>query len=187
MGFRFYPHLTKSEGFFCAALRKISDENQAPKNKSKKNKLETANKNEVDILSQYVVKTENNAIIKFKKDFKLLNSGLLSFFEIYGQEFYFKKLGTVLGELKQNNFIPDHELAQSNFINREVNKIELSYEQALMYLKKENLKPETLSKSLEKGLVLMTYKNYGLGWAKILDNRINNYLPKNYRILGVED
>jgi NOL1/NOP2/fmu family ribosome biogenesis protein len=57
--------------------------------------------------------------------------------------------------------------------------LELSRENALRYLKKEN--PELVNQS--KGLVLFTYKKLGLGWAKILDNRINNYLPNELKIL----
>jgi len=32
----------------------------------------------------------------------------------------------------------------------------------------------------------MTFQGFGLGWAKILPNRINNYYPKEQRILGKE-
>jgi len=58
----------------------------------------------------------------------------------------------------------------------------LNKEQAISFLKKENVNVKA-----EKGICLMTYKGYGLGWAKVLDNRINNYLPKEFRILSQEE
>jgi len=46
-------------------------------------------------------------------------------------------------------------------------------------LRKENFEP----KNCVNGLVLVTYKDQDLGWAKVLPNRINNYLPNELRIL----
>jgi NOL1/NOP2/fmu family ribosome biogenesis protein len=50
---------------------------------------------------------------------------------------------------------------------------------ALRYLRKENPDVETNT----KGWALMMYESMPLGWAKILPNRINNYYPKELRIL----
>jgi NOL1/NOP2/fmu family ribosome biogenesis protein len=38
-----------------------------------------------------------------------------------------------------------------------------------------------------KGWHLMKYKNYALGWAKLLGNRINNAYPKEWRIRKQEN
>ena len=100
----------------------------------------------------------------------------------YGMNVYFKKTGTTLGELKHSDFLPHHELAQSIYLSSSTNKLELTKEQAIAFLRKENLNLKA-----EKGINLMTYKNQGLGWAKVLDNRINNYLPKEFRILSQEE
>ncbi len=182
-GYRFYPYLTKSEGFFCAVLKKTNEQEEAiNKYKPKNNALEKPNNKELNNLLPYLTNTENKNIVKFKNEFKLMSSALYKFFELYGSDLYFKKAGTVLGEIKQNDFLPDHELAQSIYLNENVAKIALSREQALTFLKKENLVLNN-----EKGIYLITYKGYGLGWAKVLDRRLNNYLPKNYRILTSEE
>ncbi|MFY7840347.1 MAG: methyltransferase RsmF C-terminal domain-like protein [Lacibacter sp.] len=34
-----------------------------------------------------------------------------------------------------------------------------------------------------KGWALATYNGFGLGWMKLLGNRMNNYYPKEWRIL----
>ena len=75
--------------------------------------------------------------------------------------------------------VPNHELALANCINKELPVLELNEEQAIKFLKKENFEHQDQA----KGLVLITYKNKGLGWAKVLPNRINNYFPNALRIL----
>jgi NOL1/NOP2/fmu family ribosome biogenesis protein len=97
----------------------------------------------------------------------------------YEKQFYFKKAGCVLGEIKGKDVVPNQELAWSDDRNTNINQIELNKEDALKFLRKENF--SIIEKT--KGFVLVTYKNYGLGWAKILPNRINNYLPNELRIL----
>ena len=84
-----------------------------------------------------------------------------------------------MGEIKGKDMVPNHELALSNALSKDITKLDLSLEQAIKYLRKENFIPE----SSLTGLVLVTYKNKGLGWAKILPNRINNYFPNELRIL----
>jgi NOL1/NOP2/fmu family ribosome biogenesis protein len=51
--------------------------------------------------------------------------------------------------------------------------------QALRYLRKEDPQvPE-----VPRGWVLARYQNLPLGWMKGLGNRVNNYYPKEWRIL----
>jgi len=53
-------------------------------------------------------------------------------------------------------------------------------EQAINFLKKNTV--DLLGNSTI-GWSLATYKNYGLGWMKLLSNRMNNYYPVEWRIL----
>ena len=57
--------------------------------------------------------------------------------------------------------------------------IELDDQQALRYLKRQDLVLETNY----KGWALAQYKNLSLGWMKVLGNRVNNYYPTEWRIL----
>jgi len=107
------------------------------------------------------------------------NQAAHEFISNYQKQFYFRKVGTALGQLKGKDFIPDHDLALSTTINSNINKVELSHDEAIQFLKKNNfMVPQTT-----RGFALMTYKNLGIGWAKMLPNRFNNYLPNEYKIL----
>jgi 16S rRNA C967 or C1407 C5-methylase (RsmB/RsmF family)/NOL1/NOP2/fmu family ribosome biogenesis protein len=182
LGFRFYPYLTKSEGFFCCVLRKKGNSEENHGRKNKKFVFDEITKKEFEPLKDKIDLKPFHKIFRFQNEFKLVNASLFEFMNTYGTNVYFKKTGTTLGELKHQDFLPHHEFAQSIYLNSSINRIELTKEQAVTFLKKENL----ILKA-EKGISLMTYKNQGIGWAKVLDNRINNYLPKEFRILSQEE
>jgi 16S rRNA C967 or C1407 C5-methylase (RsmB/RsmF family)/NOL1/NOP2/fmu family ribosome biogenesis protein len=180
-GYRFFPYLTKSEGFFCAALRKKGG-NYSSFIRKKKSTFDEVNKKERSALGSWIPLNEDHVVFKFQNNFKLVNASLHDFLNSYAPSLYLKKTGTSLGELKREDFLPDHELALSIYLAASVDKTELNKEQAVSFLKKENLIMDA-----KKGITLMTYKNTGLGWAKVLDKRINNYLPKEFRILSREE
>ena len=58
-------------------------------------------------------------------------------------------------------------------------RVELTWEEAIRYLKKEAL---LLPTGVEKGFLLVTYKNIPLGFVKQVGNRANNLYPQEWRI-----
>jgi len=70
-------------------------------------------------------------------------------------------------------------LALSQMVSPDLPAIDLTREQALLFLKKEtfDLPPET-----PHGWTLARYAGLNLGWMKVLPNRMNNYLPPERRI-----
>jgi len=175
-GYRFYPHLTNSEGFFVGVLKLNSGKNTASM-KPNKNPLYTklnSSKFEdfVTLKPQQIIVTRN--------DFNCaINQNHFALIEKISQVATVKKVGIEIGNFQQKDFIPTHALAMSNMVNSKVYKVELSETEALKYLKKENINvAET-----HIGWALATYKNNALGWLKLLGNRVNNYYPKSSRIL----
>ena len=80
----------------------------------------------------------------------------------------------------RTELIPDHQLALSCILNTSLPAVETDRETALQYLRKQEIKIDTSI----KGWALLTYKQLPLGWMKVLANRINNYYPKEWRILN---
>jgi NOL1/NOP2/fmu family ribosome biogenesis protein len=95
------------------------------------------------------------------------------------QQLKVRYAGVELGTIAKNDLLPEHALALSTIINQTIFSVELNDEQALTYLRKNDLQIE----SSHKGWALAKYKGMNLGWMKLLGNRINNYYPKEYRIL----
>ena len=85
-------------------------------------------------------------------------------------------MGTVIRE----ELIPHHELALSTIVNTTTPACDAGLETALQYLRKQDIKIETTI----KGWALIQYRQLPLGWIKILPNRVNNYYPKEWRILN---
>jgi len=175
-GYRFYPHLTKSEGFFCAVLRKKNNSGSLYISKKKTN--QEATKTEYEIIHPFITLV-NESLIKKNNQFHLMNFEAASFLSAFEKQFYFKKAGVVIGEIKGRDMVPNQELAWFFRLNKAINALDLDKGTALKFLRKENF----ISRENIKGLVLLQYKGQGLGWAKILPNRINNYLPNELRIL----
>jgi NOL1/NOP2/fmu family ribosome biogenesis protein len=89
-----------------------------------------------------------------------------------------KGFGLDLGMFKGTDFVPAHALALSTALAPGLPGVELSREDALRYFKKENL---VMDESV-RGWLLARYKGLPLGWMKGVGNRVNNYLPKDWRI-----
>ena len=88
--------------------------------------------------------------------------------------------GVSLGEIKGKDLIPQHSLAMSTDLSDDVfPKAELSYEQAIAYLRKEGL---VLGADVPRGYVLVTYQQVPLGFVKNIGNRANNLYPQEWRI-----
>ena len=57
-------------------------------------------------------------------------------------------------------------------------QVELTHEQALNYLRTEAL----VLPNTPMGVILLTYENVPLGFAKNVGNRLNNLYPNEWRI-----
>ena len=84
------------------------------------------------------------------------------------------------GKLGAKEFIPEHELALSTIIAGGLPAVSLSKEQAIQYLRKEEISVDAAG---QRGWALAQYEGHHLGWMKILANRVNNYYPAAWRIL----
>ncbi len=175
-GYRFYPNKVEGEGFFIAVLRFNV---QPKKQKYKTQKFLSISKSENNIVQQHI--ETNDDLIFFKH-----NSNIICFttrfyveLEVIAAYLYIKKAGIEIGIINGNKFIPAHELAVSTLKLKNFNKISIPIVQVLQYLTKKVVIIEVDF----KGWVLISYKNINIGWIKVLDNRINNYYPTNWRIL----
>ena len=88
--------------------------------------------------------------------------------------------GVKEGMQKGKNVIPDHTLALSFSADKSAYpNVEVDYQTAIAYLRHEAI---VLSSDAPRGIVLLTYKGYPIGFAKNLGNRANNLYPQEWRI-----
>lgn len=180
VGLRFFPHLTLSEGFFYAVFQKTKEElNEYQIKHFSKKTNEEIKIIENTAFSEYLDKQNFHQFYYWRKKYFLANKNILTCF--FPNNFKYVSIGITITDEK--NIVPASELAYSIYLNNNVPTIELSKNDALKFLKKENIQINA-----EKQIYLMQYKHLGLGWAKVLENRINNYFPTEWRILKeIED
>ncbi|MES2691579.1 MAG: hypothetical protein V4658_14320 [Bacteroidota bacterium] len=175
--YRFYPHKVKGEGLFLACLQKpLRDEKPVVAKEVKTPRLK---EKEVALLSPWLEEMDKfHFVFKQSLVFATLTQHVNDV-ALLSSKLYVKMAGTRLGEVMKDKLVPDHQLALSIYLNKNIPAIEVDRLDALKYLKKDNL----VIPGYGQGIYLITYRQHGLGWAKVLPNRINNYLPVNWRIL----
>ena len=87
--------------------------------------------------------------------------------------------GVPLGIIKGKDLVPAHELALSPLLNPALPSVELSHDDALRFLRKEN---PLNTDYYPKGWLLMRHHGTSLGWGKAIPGRFNNYLPMEWRL-----
>lgn len=175
-GYHFYPHSVKGEGFFIAAVRKTEDQSEIHQ---KIRKGLTAPSKKVAEQLQSWVTLPSPYFYSWNDTVYLLPASIGKAVEFLFDHLRFVQAGTALATLKHDKLIPEHAAALSIHLNQEnFLKLDLNEEDALRYLRKETVDVA----GNEKGFTLITYKNVPLGWANVLNNRMNNLYPKEWRI-----
>lgn len=180
--YRFFPHKTKGEGFFLAALRKPNNEREEislrPKNKKERGKqpqvkLPALPEQWLTGRDTFSIEVKGERIIAFPKTYTdTLN--------LIAAQLRIVSAGITLGELKGKDIIPAQQLALSLHLNKSAFRTyNVSWEEAISFLKKEAL---NLPEEIEKGYILLMYKDTPLGFVKQLGNRANNLYPQEWRI-----
>ena len=175
-GYHFYPHKTQGEGFFLAVLKKTTEESTT-KIKTPK-QISLASKDISTICTKWLTNQDVKILQEGDKLTAIPNQWLDT------QLFLKQKLRIVhyalpIGIVKGKDIIPDEALALSWILKQDqFTKVDCTWEQAIQFLKKENIILENIS----KGIVLFCYKNIPLGFGKNLGNRCNNLYPSEWHI-----
>ena len=178
-GYQFYPHRTRSEGFYISILRK-SDAAFRHKKIPGLKYYQRLSKRERLIPSQWIHEAQQFELYANpKQELFFLNSEASDLFALLSQTLPKVDPGTPLGIVKGKDLVPAHELALSIHLIDEVFKWKVQQEDAINYMRKVDQKPPLF---LVKAWHLVSYEGAGLGWVKVLPNRINNYFPKHLRI-----
>lgn len=175
-GYRFWPDKVKGEGFFIACFRKTNGDEAVQIRV--KNKPELVTKKELPFIERWI-DTDGFRFIRHLQT-------IYAWPELFEQDFGFllnqlrvMYSGTIIGELVREKLIPDHALAMSQMVKDAVKKTDLDYDTAIQYLQRKDI----AINFTDRGWQGVTYEGQLLGWINVLPNRINNYYPKELRIL----
>ena len=173
-GYRFFPHKLQGEGFFIAALTKTGTGDTL-----RPAKYKTINTSAIARQAGHLLATNDIQYLQPGTDsWHAVSSAHEADWHLLHKSLYFRRVGIELGTPTAKDWIPAHDVALSVNASASLTGAELTREQALKFLKREDFPLD----GMEKGWNIMRYNGLGLGWMKVLPNRGNNHLPKNWRI-----
>ena len=188
--YRFLPHRTKGEGFFLAVLRKPEGEETQIRYKSTSSQGKKitgsskvnagASKEQLLAARAWLLSAEDYEVSANGMNITAFPKEYISELSVLQQSLRVVQAGVTLAEVKGKDLIPNHALAMSTVqVSDAFPREEISYEQAIAYLRKEAI---VLSGTTPRGYVLLTYKDVPLGFVKNIGNRANNLYPQEWRI-----
>lgn len=173
--YRFFPDKLKGEGFFIAVLQKKdgAESFQYPRFRSVHHK-------KIAEQTQHLLAQEDYHCIENDRGlYSAIKAQHEPDFHLLRSYVYLRRAGTLLGSPTAKEWIPEHDIALSVDRHPQLSCIDVDLENALLFLKKDQF---NLPEQTSKGWHIVRYQGQGLGWIKALGNRVNNYLPKNWRI-----
>ncbi|MES2701661.1 MAG: RNA methyltransferase [Bacteroidota bacterium] len=174
-GYRFFPHRIKGEGFFIAAVQKTGEEETF----HNRQRFRSYHDKKIQQQAAHLLSRDDIAFVQAGKD---TYNAILALHEpdlqLLQKAVYLRKTGLDIGTPSAKEWLPGHDMALSIDAAAGIPAITVTREQALRYLKREDMGID----DAPKGWLLVKYNGLSLGWIKSLGNRINNYLPKQWRI-----
>lgn len=175
IGFQSFPHLSRGEGFFISTLQNACAQN---KDLPVKKKLHAPAKKTFDH-SRWLREDEKWYIFEsFENEFSFIPEYIKPAIEQIITQMPVKKIGTHFITMKGKDVLPSHQLALSFCKSPDLPGISLDLHNSLEYLRKNPL----LIEYPGNGWQLVSHHGNALGWVNATSGRLNNKLPKEFRI-----
>lgn len=179
VGYHFYPHQARGEGFYMAVLRKNDDPQPAFRIKENKKSKPAQPVEFLDDMRKWLLHPEHWTIRqadRFMTAYPIKYKDLIDYFSTC---LTCISTGFGIGEIRGRGVAPQHSLSMVKDLKKDAfPRINLTREQALAYLRSEAL---TIGE-MPLGYVLLMYEDVALGFAKNVGNRMNNLYPNEWRI-----
>jgi 16S rRNA C967 or C1407 C5-methylase (RsmB/RsmF family)/NOL1/NOP2/fmu family ribosome biogenesis protein len=177
-GYRFFPDRLRGEGFYISCFIKNDGEGTSYL-KARRGKVMAASAAEKKLVLRWVEESSFMNFYYVGEEIFAFPAALENDLLVIKNNLHVKKAGITVGKLARNEVLPAHELAVSGIANKKLFTISLKKDEALQYLRKEEVKISTA----HRGWAIVEFEGFPLGWVKVLGNRTNNYYPKEWRIL----
>lgn len=175
-GYRFFPDRLKGEGFFCAALRKVTSEHAVQYTNARGELIQMK---DTGLLSNWISLDEGVVLYQRGGEVYSCNEKNISDLLLIKDSLRLKRSGLRVGELIRDELIPDHELAMSTLRSGQIPVIDLDLQTAIKFLRRDTIEADVHF----SGWGLVQHKNVALGWVKVVHQKIKNHYPMSWRIL----
>ena len=183
-GYRFYPDKLKGEGFFLSVFQKngsfISGEFDQRKNGKVKVTSTVSKQAKAEVLNR-IPKLGEMECMMHENRALFMSKNMIDALPILQHALYVRMAGLEAGSFMRDQWIPGHAAAMYGHLMINEETLALDLPQALNYLRRST---DFNCDHSGKGWQLVQYRGLVLGWIKSIGNRINNYYPKEWRILN---
>lgn len=179
VGYRMYPHKLRGEGFFCSALQKVEASDAGYSQNTRGNTLLPVS--DEDLKSRLLKNPADYDLIDRKGIVTAIPGKWQPIIEQIAGTLPTRVLGLALGQWKGTDFIPHPHMAFSVEHRNTFPEIDLEddYPEGLNFLAKRDFKYDG---EVSPAWNLVSISGNGLGWVKVLPNRVNNYYPTHWRL-----
>ena len=175
-GYGFYPGMVRGEGFFLSVIRKTRKQEMNHIRSQRKPELKPT-KEDFTIADKWS-SFPRERLLKWGGELFAVSCNMDEYLHLF-QNLKILKAGTKIFVVKNNDYLPSHELALSNQLKLGAfPENEINLHEALSYMRRDNL----VFHNMVNGWNIVTYKGVCLGFIKNLGNRVNNYFPVEWRI-----
>lgn len=177
VGYHFYPHKVKGEGFYVCIIRKNEEVFAPYKIKEPKHKIlplefESTMRSWLIEPDDWAIRQSDRFMTAYPMKYKALVDYLWD-------QLTCICTGFGIAEIRGKGASPQHALSMSKALKKDAfTNIELNLADALSYLRTEALP----NHDWPFGTLLLTYQNVPIGFAKNVGNRLNNLYPNEWRI-----
>ncbi|MEM7036864.1 MAG: RsmF rRNA methyltransferase first C-terminal domain-containing protein [Bacteroidota bacterium] len=194
-----YPHKVRGEGFFVACLEKTRASRFGPPKggkrkqrmakKSNKRRHEKGDRHrgtstpiskaDLTYAKRFLAEPAAFDLQAYEGQIHALPEHQSADFRHLSEKLRFLRSGITMGIPAKGRLHPDHDLAMSEATGTEVPVIPVDFEQAMRYLKRDEMQ---IDAGDARGWAILSHKDRHLGWVKVLEKRVNNHLPRYLRI-----
>lgn len=180
VGYHFFPHKTKGEGFFLAVLRKTDDSGSFRWKQPKS----APSPKIPSVLTDWLLSPSDFQVRAVGDSFYAVPKSVAQQVAALESELRVLQAGVLLGKVKGKDVLPDTALALSPILRADAFAVaDLSWKDAVDFLKRENI----VLPDAPKGWVLVRFRGQPLGFVKNLGARANNTYPQDWRIRMAAD
>lgn len=177
-GYRMFPHRTAGEGFYLAAFKKSGGDASG---RWKAAKPEKATARDAAVVQQWLGPTD--LMVLQHPWLYAMPEEVVGAYSTIKNYLNVQYAGVALGTVMKEKLVPEHALALSRILHPDIRPVDLDYENAIRYLQRQDLQLPHAA----KGWAPVSFHMHNLGWINALQNRVNNYYPKEMRILKQDD
>jgi 16S rRNA C967 or C1407 C5-methylase (RsmB/RsmF family) len=173
-GYQAYPHRLRGEGFFFSVIQKNPDQYTSV-HTGKKQPFHFREDHNVPV-EEYCAFDGCKAVTQDGVIFHVTHTPEL--FEMLHRSLHVPCHVPAYFQYLKNKYQPCHAMAMHTHRVRDLQHIDLSKEEALSYLSREEIPPP----NLHRGYYVIRYDGTALGWVNHIGTRMNNMYPREYRI-----